>query len=232
MNSIFMLEDNELILEASAAYLRQSGFLVSTFTRCEGLVKALGVERPNLVILDIMLPDGSGLKLAPIIRDQYGLPIMFLSARSSEDDRIKGLEIGAEDYVVKPFSNKELSLRAARVIRRVSREPVQATLNINRQSFYCAGHTFDVDFNAHIGNIDETPLELTGAEWKILFYLVSHNQDFCSREKILVEALEYEYCGVTRTIDTHIKNIRSKLKTDDWIETVRGKGYRFRGHIQ
>lgn len=229
MNRIFLVEDNRLILEASAASLRSAGMEVIEFTRSEGLLAEVRNKRPSLIILDILLPDGNGLELARKIKEEFNIPFMFLTARSSESDRVGGLELGAEDYLVKPFSNRELCLRAETILcRHAPEKPVEKTVP-EFEIWMNENLELRIDPRIHQGWIAGESLRLTGSEWKILSYLLRKPGEFCSRIKIMTESLGYQYCGSTRTVDTHVKNLRIKLKSVFWIETVRNSGYRFRG---
>lgn len=235
MAKIFVVEDNQGIQETLVSYLELDGHQVKSFSKLSGVLEALDMHDPDLLILDVMLPDGDGFLFARRLRTHSAIPIIFLTARTSESDRITGLEIGGDDYVVKPFSTKELMLRVKAVLTRTRSGNLQPK---NHRSIWKLdpgqGITSQliVDVTSHSANIDGSPMELTGAEWKILVYLSEYPGMVLSREKILGACLDYMAEGSERTIDTHIKNLRSKLKHPDWIETVRGFGYRFVGIAQ
>ena len=204
MARIFLIEDNESIREAVTSYLKLENHEVIEFDRIQGVIDAISFKKPDLLILDVMLPDGNGFQLAKQIREDKGkehIPILFLTARTTESDRITGFEVGGDDYVIKPFSPRELSLRVKAILRR----------------------------NQRSAAVIDKEITLTTAEWNILDYLSSHAGMVINRERLLGECLEYTVEGSERTIDTHIKNLRAKLKSADWIETVRGFGYRFSG---
>jgi len=227
MARIFVVEDNESLREAVCSYLRLNDHEIVEFPRIGGVLESIETRPPDLIVLDVMLPDGDGFLLARKIRRSHAFPIIFLTAKASESDRITGFELGADDYVVKPFSPKELSLRVEAVLRRSAEtairpaEPGRWTLE---------DRVLELDEAAHRASVDGTDVNLTVAEWKILSYLASRSGIVVSRERLLGESLDYLVAeGSERTVDTHIKNLRSKLGDAGWIETVRGFGYRFSG---
>jgi two-component system phosphate regulon response regulator PhoB len=222
---VFLIEDNESIREAVAGYLRLAEHEVVAFDSVRDVREVMEHKRPDLLIIDVMLPDGNGFAFAKQVRAHSTVPFIFLTAKDAESDRITGFELGADDYVVKPFSPKELVLRAEAVLRRTKAtgaEPRETRWSLD-------GKTLSVDEDKHTAAVDEGELQLTGAEWKILEYLAKNEGIMLSRERILGECLDYDYEGSERTVDTHIKNIRAKLGDGNWIETVRGFGYRFKG---
>jgi len=225
MAHIFVVEDNESIREAVTGYLQLADHEVSGFGDLTSARASLEERRPDLILLDVMLPDGDGFIFAKELLSTQSIPLIFMSARESESDRITGFEIGADDYIVKPFSPKELVLRVAAVLKRTS----GPALRISRHSWILDGHTLTTDEDSHKATLDDEILKLTAAEWKILLYLSSNGGAVVTREQILDRCLEYSFEGYDRTVDTHIKNLRSKLGLPTWIETVRGYGYRFAG---
>jgi DNA-binding response OmpR family regulator len=227
MARIFVVEDNETLREAVCSYLRLNDHEIVEFGRVRGVLEALQAKLPDLAVLDVMLPDGDGFLLARKIRKAHPLPIIFLTARSSESDRITGLELGADDYVVKPFSPKELSLRVEAVLRR-SRGGEDRPARPSRWAL--GDRVLELDEKAHRASTDGVEIGLTAAEWKILSYLATNAGVVVGRERLLGESLDYLAAeGSERTVDTHVKNLRSKLGNAAWIETVRGFGYRFPG---
>jgi DNA-binding response OmpR family regulator len=227
MARIFVVEDNESLREAVCSYLRLNDHELEEFPRIGGVLEAIATKPPDLIVLDVMLPDGDGFLLARKIRKDHDLPIIFLTAKASESDRITGLELGADDYVVKPFSPKELSLRVEAVLRRSSGggDPAAAS-----RRWGLGERILELDEAAHRASVDGEGIGLTVAEWKILAYLAARTGTVVGRERLLGESLDYLVAeGSERTVDTHIKNLRSKLGDPGWIETVRGFGYRFAG---
>jgi DNA-binding response OmpR family regulator len=228
MAHVFVVEDNESIREAVTGYLQLADHEVSGFGSLAGVREALEEKAPDLILLDVMLPDGDGFIFAKELLAENPVPLIFMSARESESDRITGFEIGADDYIVKPFSPKELVLRVAAVLKRAS-GPAQAS---GGGEWTLNGETLSTDEDAHKAALNGESLKLTAAEWKILLYLSSNGGTVVTREQILDRCLEYSFEGYDRTVDTHIKNLRAKLGKPDWIETVRGYGYRFAGEAK
>ncbi len=231
MARIFVVEDNDGLRETIASYLELDDHTVSCFSKLSGVDEAVRLQHPDLIILDVMLPDGDGFLFARRLRSHERTPIVFLTARTSESDRITGFEVGGDDYVVKPFSNKELMLRVRALLRRVQDEAPRRT------ALWTTGdsgerHELELDDEGHLCRHDGEDVTLTAAEWKILRYLAERPRMVVSRERLLGECLDYLAEGSERTIDTHIKNIRLKLEKAPWIDTVRGFGYRFIGAPQ
>jgi DNA-binding response OmpR family regulator len=229
MARIFVVEDNEGLREAVVSYLRLADHEVVEFPRLEGVEQACAVREPDLIVLDVMLPDGDGFLLARRLRKRSQVPLLFLTARSSESDRITGFELGADDYVVKPFSPKELALRVEAVLRRTGAAGAlgSAPAPLRRS---LKGWVLELDEASHRALLDGGDLKLTPAEWKILQLRATRNGTVITRERLLGESLEYLSAeGSERTVDTHVKNLRAKLGDPGWIETVRGFGYRFAG---
>jgi DNA-binding response OmpR family regulator len=228
---IFLVEDNETLREAVVSYLRLGDHEVVEFGRVADVEKAVDTRPPSLIILDVMLPDGDGFLLARRIRRKHAVPLIFLTARSAESDRITGFELGADDYVVKPFSPRELALRVEALLRRSSAASGSGAATAgSAKAWQHAGHRLELDAAAHLASLDGSRLGLTFAEWKLLSSLASQAGAVVSRERLLGESMDYLVAeGSERTVDTHIKNLRAKLGDPGWIETVRGFGYRFAG---
>lgn len=224
MAQILILEDNDSIREAVTGYLELEDHEVHQSSKIEGTLEMVRKTEPDILILDVMLPDGNGFNLAKKIKKEKDYPVIFLTARDQESDRITGFELGADDYVVKPFSPKELVLRVNALLRRVSSKTEE-----NGKKWIHGNYTIEIDKEKHLITENGKNLNLTTAEWKIIEYLSENAGMVLSREKILARCLEYFYEGSERTVDTHIKNIRRKLEDPDFITTVRGFGYRFEG---
>lgn len=225
MAKIILIEDNDSIREAAASYLRLEDHDISEFARLSGVLEAIELKPPDMIILDVMLPDGDGFLFAKKLRKKYSFPILFLTARSSESDRITGFDVGADDYIVKPFSPRELVLRVAAVLRRSG---LSESGKNHTQNYLLNGHILTIDPVSICVLLDEKEVSLTPAEWKILKALAEKEKTLVSRSSLLGE-LDYLAEGSERTIDTHIKNIRIKLGNPLWIETIRGFGYKFIG---
>jgi DNA-binding response OmpR family regulator len=227
MAVILIVEDNETLREAIVAYLELDDHKVVQFDRVKGVIEALKTRGADLLVLDVMLPDGDGFVLARRIRAGGNqVPILFLTARASESDRITGFEVGGDDYLVKPFSPKELVLRVKAILKRVG--PAAEPEKDGRSAWKLGRRGLEIDTASHRVRIDGVDATLTAAEWKILRHLADNAGIVIDRSRLLEECLDSMAEGSERTIDTHVKNLRGKLG-DDWIETVRGFGYRFAG---
>ncbi len=230
MARIFLVEDNDSLREAINSYLKLNDHEVSEFPRGSGVIEALDTKAPDLIILDVMLPDANRFQLAKTIRKDHDVPIVFLTAKTAESDRITGFEVGGDDYVVKPFSPKELVLRVEAILKR-SRKEAMETVPVEEWMY--GNHTLSMDSSAHRVLVDGKEISLTPAEWKILEYFANHPAIVVERNRLLGESLDYFMAeGSERTIDTHVKNLRAKLMDSGWIETVRGFGYRFSGEAK
>jgi two-component system phosphate regulon response regulator PhoB len=223
---VVIVEDNVNVREALAGYLRLEEIEVTECGDLASATRALTSSRPHLVILDVMLPDGDGFLFAKNLTSHSAVPILFLTARDQESDRITGLELGADDYVVKPFSPREVVLRVKAILKRTSDESAPSD---SEQSYTCENRRIIIDSAAHRITADEEQVTLTTAEWRILLHLAERSPQVVSRSQLLEDCLGSIAEGSERTIDTHVKNIRRKLGMDGWVETVRGFGYRFAG---
>ena len=222
--TILVVEDDTDILQLVAHNLKAAGFEVLT---AQNGYEALSLTRnhiPHLVILDLMLPGIDGfevckeLKRSPATRN---IPVLMLTARGEEVDRIVGLELGADDYVVKPFSPRELILRVRAILRRSAPEETPVK-RLQRDGLV-------VDLEAHRVIVDESEITLTATEFRLLTELVRNQNKVQSRDQLLDKVWGYQFDGYARTVDTHIRRLRQKLGPyGGWIETVRGVGYRFR----
>lgn len=226
MACVIIVEDNSLIRDAVSGYLKLDGYKTLEFGGVSGVLDAVKRETCDLAILDVMLPDGSGFALAKEIRADSDIPLIFLTAKDSESDRILGFELGADDYICKPFSAKELVLRVHALLRRTGKS--DGGKSAASGEWQSGNSAVFIDEGRHSVSVDENPIELTSTEWKILLYLASNAGQVVSREQLLGECLNYFFEGSERTIDTHMANLRSKIG-QQWISTVRGFGYRFSG---
>ncbi len=227
MKLIYVVEDHDVIRNGVVQYLSLSGYESKGLKNLEEAEAAFGEAVPDLLIQDVMLPDGDGFSFVKGIKQRYPrLPVIFLTARTEESDRILGFELGADDYISKPFSPKELVLRIQALFRRIDEAD---TSHDNVYKYNDGENTMVIDDNEHILSINGTPVSLTAAEWRIVFYLASNAPNLITRSQILEECFDYSFESYERVVDTHIKNIRAKLRPGTWIDTVRGYGYRFSG---
>ncbi len=228
---IYVVEDNDAIRETICSYLELSDYEVEQFSRVETVLESLEFKKPQLCILDVMLPDGNGFELAKRIPEAHSdVAFLFLTAKESESDRILGLELGAEDYIVKPFSPRELVLRVQAILRRLEVSHAQGGVGKGSTENWKLGkQDLTINKTTHQVLLDTKEVSLTRVEWKILLFLSSNPEELISRERILGECLDYLHDGSDRTVNTHLKNLRSKLGDGQWIETVRGFGYKWVG---
>lgn len=221
---ILIIEDEKKIADIISLYLDKEGFTCDiAYSGQDGL--RLLKEFPALIILDLMLPDIPGEEICRIIRERSNVPIIMLTAKSAEEERIKGLGIGADDYVVKPFSPRELVARVKALLRRTSPSK-RNTLSFNKGLLIIDPGRLEV-------KVKGSPIELTETEFRILFVLSERPGIVFTREQLIDMVYGYDFEGYDRTIDAHIKNIRHKLREDPrnpfFIKTVYGLGYKFTG---
>jgi DNA-binding response OmpR family regulator len=215
--TILLVEDEEDIASLVRAYLERDGFRVVWATRgTEGLAE---LERNDvrLAILDLQLPDADGLDVCRAIRSTSSLPVVMLTARDEEVDRVTGLELGADDYVTKPFSPRELAARVRAVLRRVDPEEGEERLT--------AGDV-ELDRQARTASVGGTEVELTAREFDLLWHLVARPGIVVSRAQLLDRVWGLSFPGGTRTVDVHVGQLRRKLERPALIRTVRGAGYK------
>lgn len=220
---IFVVEDEPDILELVTINLQRAGFTVGCFENAGMFLKKLEVKKPDLIILDLMLPDADGFDICKHLKstdDTRSIPIIMLTARVDEVERILGLELGADDYVTKPFSVKELVARVKVVLRRSIEEPEKARIEIAEGALL-------IDLEKHEVLSGGKKIDLTSTEFKILALLASKKGWVFSREKILDTLWGSEKIVVDRTIDVHIKHLREKLgDAAKFIKNIRGVGYK------
>ncbi len=226
-SKILVVDDDPQIVRLIRSYLEQAGYKVESASDGEAALHAVRVFRPDLLILDLGLPVKDGLDVTRTIRGDAQLahtPIMMLTARIDDVDRILGLEMGADDYVIKPFNPREVLARVKAIIRR-TRPPADQSA-----SDLLSVDDLVLDRAAHVVMRRGESIELTPSEFDILQLLMRHPGRAFSRTEIIELALGYEYAGLERTVDSHIKNLRRKLEDDPrqpaYIETVFGVGYR------
>jgi len=221
---VLLVDDEPRICEVVASYLRRDGYLVQTAVDGATARRQLAEFKPDLVVLDVMLPARSGFELLAEIRRNGDLPVILLTARAEEADRVAGLELGADDYVVKPFSPRELVARVRSVLRRSSPKPVSG-----------GPIEFDgveVDVGRRVATVNGNPVELTAKEFDVLAFLVGHPRQVFSRSDLLEQvwgsSAEWQDPA---TVTVHVRRIRMKIEETPqnprWLQTVWGVGYRF-----
>ncbi len=220
---ILVVDDEPDVTDLVAYHLKAKGFHVECLNDATASISKARSMQPDLIILDIMMPHLSGIQLCRILRADNRLskvPIVFLTAKAEPTDRIEGLESGADDYLGKPFSPKELVLRVESILRRISapREPTAAKLHVGE---------ILLDSELHRVSVRNAPLELTATEFKLLRLMMERQGRVQTREHLLLNVWNYSTEIETRTVDTHVRRLREKLGTEaGWIETIRGVGYR------
>ena len=218
---VLVVDDDVKTVELVKLYLNRDGYRV--FTAYDG-VEALRLAReshPDLIVLDLMLPGIDGLQVCRTLRNESDVPIIMLTAKTTDQDKLTGLDLGADDYVTKPFSPKELAARVRAVLRRLPGERGPEQIKHGELT---------VDFLKHEASLAGRPLNLTTVEFKLLGILVKEPGRVFSRAKLIEKALGYDFEGFDRTIDVHILNLRRKLESDpknpEYIKTVYGAGYK------
>jgi DNA-binding response OmpR family regulator len=226
---IMVVEDNQNLLDTLEYNLLKEGYHV--ITAVDG-TQALGIarsEKPELIVLDVMLPKLSGFEVCRILRKEMTVPILMLTAKTEEVDKIVGLEIGADDYMTKPFSMRELLARVRAMFRRADMSKLQTA---SEQESLKVGE-LEIDISRHQAFCRSVPLDLTPKEYDLLVFLARNRGFVFSREQLLDKVWGYDYAGDTRTVDVHIRWLRQKIETDPAhprnLLTVRGAGYKLEG---
>jgi two-component system phosphate regulon response regulator PhoB len=224
MKPVLVVEDEKDIIDLIEYHLKQSGFSVIKALDGPSGLELARKEKPSLIILDLMLPEMDGKDICRALKSNpltKSIPIIMLTAKAEEVDRIVGFELGADDYVTKPFSPRELVLRVKAILHRREVPPEgEKTIQIRDLS---------IDIDRHMVSVKKKPIPLTSTEFKLLVELASNRGRVQTRERLLDKVWGYTYEGYARTVDTHIRRLREKLgPIGDDIETIRGMGYRFR----
>jgi DNA-binding response OmpR family regulator len=223
MSTILVVDDEPIVRDVVVRYLRRDGYRTREAATGDEAREILEAEMPELVVLDVMLPGTDGLELCRWIRARSDLPVIMLTARGGETDRIVGLELGADDYVTKPFSPRELAVRVRNVLRRsraVADEGERITFG-----------PFEIDCSARELRRDATLLSLTAKEFDLLWFLASHPRRVFSRDQLMDSVWGYTTALDTGTVTVHVRRLRQKIESDPsrprFLETVWGVGYRF-----
>jgi two-component system alkaline phosphatase synthesis response regulator PhoP len=221
--TILVVDDETRIVKLVRDYLERAGFAVLAAYDGEMALQVARRDRPDLIVLDLMLPGADGLDVCRRLRQESGVPIIMLTARVEEADRIVGLELGADDYITKPFSPRELVARVRATLRRTSGEMGPATI--------LRGGDVELDTASLTATVAGQPVELTPTEFQLLAALVRQPQRIFSREQLLEAIHGVAFDGYDRSVDSHIKNLRRKIEPEPrqprYIQTVYGLGYRF-----
>jgi len=221
-SQILIVEDEEKIVALLRDYLEKAAYKVSSLQRGDQVIPYLKKNPPDLVLLDVMLPGMDGMDVCREIRKSSAVPIIMITARVEEIDRLLGLELGADDYICKPFSPREVVARVKAVLRRMQLEP---------EGDWLRNGSIVLNKSTRQVTVDEHPLDLTPSEFNLLKVLMTHPNRVFTRNELLNEVQGYDFEGYDRTIDTHIKNLRKKisepLPAQEIIATVYGVGYKF-----
>ena len=225
---ILVVDDEEAILEFVSYNLRKEGYEVTTATDGDQAVKLADANPFDLVILDIMLPGTDGYEVCRKIRAHSEVPLLFLSARDTELDKVVGLELGGDDYLAKPFGIRELQARVKALLRRTGGNRSSDGASIAGERLEAAGIVLDE--SSHEATFDQTLIDLTPREFELLATLMRYPGKVLTREQLLKQAWGWEFLVETKTVDTHVKRLRDKLEaagvSPAVVETVRGYGYR------
>jgi len=223
---ILVVDDEEHIIELVELYLSKEGYQVVKATDGDEAVEKFTVEKPDLLVLDIMLPGRDGLDVLREVRKTSQVPVIMLTARESEVDKVVGLELGADDYLTKPFSPRELVARVKAVLRRSKPAAAEAVEVVERDGLSIDTQRRQVQVEGR------GAVELTAKEFDLLLVLASNPGIVLTRERLMEKVWGYEYIGDTRTVDVYIRHLREKLadnaESPRFIQTVRGVGYRFK----
>jgi two-component system alkaline phosphatase synthesis response regulator PhoP len=224
-SSVLVVDDDQKIVDLLSLYLKKEGYSVLTATDGRTALECARRQHPDLIVLDLLLPEVDGLNVCQILREESHVPIIMLTARSSDEDKLLGLELGADDYLTKPFSPRELVARVRAVLRRTApAESPSEDLHF---------HDLVISTGRHEVSVGDQVVNLTPTEFRLLEALARDPGRVFSRAELLDRVFGYDYAGVDRTVDVHVMNLRRKIEPDPskprYIGTVAGVGYRFEG---
>lgn len=228
---ILVVDDESAVTDLLAYNLRKAHYDVLTASDGQAALRLAQESRPDLILLDLMIPEVDGLDVCRELRRSSGVPIIMITARGEEVDRVVGLEIGADDYVTKPFSVRELMARIKAVLRRAQSAQNDATEKDPSIRLRGPGNLI-MDVERHEVTVGNSPIQLTRLEFDLLYRLLVNSGRVLTRERLLEQAWNYDYVGDTRAVDSAVKRLRAKLRQAspeaDCIESVRGLGYRIK----
>ena len=222
MTKILIIDDEPSIVNLVQAYLKPEGYQVYTAADGNAGLKAARAFKPDIIVLDVMLPGMDGIELLSRLRRESQVYVIMLTARTEETDKIVGLSVGADDYMTKPFSPRELVARIKSALRRM-----QTGGTSNPEGSVLAFRHVRIDTGARQVTVDDDPVELTASEFDLLRVLAENRGRVLSREQLLEKVWGGEYFGEMRVVDVHLGHVHQKLGNPDFIVTVRGVGYRF-----
>jgi len=226
MAKILVIDDEPSIVNLVTAYLKPEGYEVFTAADGNAGLKAARAYKPDVIVLDLMLPGMDGIQVLSQLRRESNVYVILLTAKTEETDKIVGLSVGADDYVTKPFSPRELVARIKAALRRL-----QPGTGAGPENSILAFRHVRIDVGARQITIDELPVELTAVEFDLLKTLAENRGRVLSREQLLETVWGGTYYGEMRVVDVHLGHIRQKLGSDTYIATVRGVGYRFEDEL-
>lgn len=236
MPETILIVEDELALRDTLTYnLKKDGFTVEAVGDGRSALESARTLKPDLILLDIMLPEIDGFEVARILRKEMSTPILMLTARDDEIDRVVGLEVGADDYLTKPFSMRELMARVKAQLRRsrLLREELSKAEPVVKQQEKLKFENLVINLTRREVTMDDDPIQLKPQEYELLLFFAEHKGQMLSREFILERVWGWDFIGDSRTVDVHVRWLRQKIEEDasepKRIVTVRGGGYRFEG---
>ena len=225
MTKILVVEDEESVLDPLELLLTKEGFSIVTARDGKEALEKFDQSSPDLILLDLMLPEISGTQVCRQIRSKSSVPIIMLTAKDTEVDKVVGLELGADDYIVKPYSKAELVARIKAVLRRQNNESVSSDLGL-----ITAGPV-SIDIDRHLVTINGSTISLPLKEFELLEFLARNKGRVLTRTQLIDRVWGSDYFGDTKTLDVHVKRLRAKIEKDPanpvYIQTIRGLGYKF-----
>ncbi|MGZ4388580.1 MAG: response regulator transcription factor [Gaiellaceae bacterium] len=218
--TVLIVEDEASIASFVSLYLKNAGYVVKTAATGNDALAQVAAQTPDLIVLDLMLPDIDGIEVCKRIRQRSDVPILMLTARDEDVDKIIGLEVGADDYLTKPFNPRELVARVKSVLRRATPEKRRPEAEVIRHG------DLSIDAGRHEARVGEEEIQLAPKEFDLLWELLDHRGLVLTRDQLLERVWGYTFAGDTRTVDVHVRQLRRKLGDASPIVTVWGVGYK------